>query len=150
MPDEISRLRQLLARAEGRRKDAITRLLALRTRLLRGSLGERGKRCGNPNCRCARGELHRSHYLSASVDGRTRQVHVPAEQLDRVRRAAEAWHLFQGERSAVRDLADEEDRLLEQLALALLDSWPEESPLPPPGRRGRKPKDPKEGGGGPT
>lgn len=42
-----------------------------------GSLAEIGVRCGNPSCRCARGEKHRSHILKRQVAGKTQSLYVP-------------------------------------------------------------------------
>jgi len=40
-------------------------------------LSERLGKCGKPNCRCTRGELHKSLYLVQSQGGRLRQICVP-------------------------------------------------------------------------
>jgi len=45
--------------------------------LVRGSLSVHGRRCGKPNCRCSRGELHVSLYLVASEEGKRRQLYIP-------------------------------------------------------------------------
>ena len=37
---------------------------------LRGTLSERAGKCGKPNCRCARGQLHKSLYLVQSQEGK--------------------------------------------------------------------------------
>jgi hypothetical protein len=71
-----SGLRQRLRAAEERRSRKLQRLVAERDGLIRGTLGVRARVCGHVNCRCAQGELHESKYLSAAVEGRTRQVHV--------------------------------------------------------------------------
>ena len=44
---------------------------------LRGTLSERSGTCGKANCRCARGELHKSLYLVQSQAGKFRQICVP-------------------------------------------------------------------------
>jgi hypothetical protein len=53
--------------------------------LVRGSLLERYRACGNPNCRCARGRKHRAVYLMLSDGGRLRQLFIPAAWEDQVR-----------------------------------------------------------------
>jgi hypothetical protein len=46
---------------------------------LQGALLSQRRRCGNPGCRCARGELHGPYiYLSARVGRRTRLLYIPA------------------------------------------------------------------------
>ena len=58
---------------------------------LRGSLIAEKKRCGKPNCRCARGELHGPYYYRRWRDasGRQRKEYVPREQAKRVRATLE-------------------------------------------------------------
>ena len=55
--------------------------------LLRGAISERSGKCGKPNCRCAKGELHHSVYLVQSQAGKVRQMCVPKGLQDPVRRA---------------------------------------------------------------
>src|SRR5437762_14182808 len=54
---------------------------------LRGTLSERAGTCGKANCRCARGELHKSLYLVQSQAGKLRQICVPKAWQQRVRQA---------------------------------------------------------------
>ena len=58
------------------------------TPLMRGSLGTRLRVCGRGNCACATDESrrHPGLYLSVQLDGRSRSVHVRAEDEARVRR----------------------------------------------------------------
>lgn len=69
------------------RRDARIRELASVGPLLQGSLAEIGVTCGNPNCRCARGEKHRSHILTKKVRGKTKSLYVPVDLVEDVR----AW-----------------------------------------------------------
>jgi hypothetical protein len=62
---------------------------------LRGNLSERSGKCGKANCRCARGELHRSLYLVQSQDGNLRQICVPKAWQERVRQAVQDYHQMQ-------------------------------------------------------
>ena len=62
---------------------------------LRGSLSERAGKCGKPNCRCTRGELHKSLYLVQSQDGKFRQICVPQAWQQRVRQAVHDYHRMQ-------------------------------------------------------
>jgi hypothetical protein len=62
---------------------------------LRGSLSERSLTCGKPNCRCARGQLHKSLYLVQSQGGKFRQICVPRAWQERVRQAVNDYHLMQ-------------------------------------------------------
>jgi hypothetical protein len=46
--------------------------------LLHGTLNPRSVTCGNPGCRCARGERHPALYVVFRREGRVHQVFVPA------------------------------------------------------------------------
>lgn len=65
------------------------------SRLMRGTLTIRSRRCGKAGCRCARGELHVSLYLVQSQKGKPRQIYVPKEWEDRVRRAVTDYRELQ-------------------------------------------------------
>jgi hypothetical protein len=59
--------------------------------LIRGSLVVNRRRCGKPQCRCARGELHESLAFTFKSRGRSRLVHVPGQLEAVARRAAQAY-----------------------------------------------------------
>jgi hypothetical protein len=54
--------------------------------LIRGTLLERRRVCGNPGCRCASGPGHPALYLVLSDGKRQRQLYLPKDWHDRVRR----------------------------------------------------------------
>jgi hypothetical protein len=53
--------------------------------LIRGTLLQRERSCGNPRCRCASGQKHRALYLMLREDGKLRQLYIPAAYETRVR-----------------------------------------------------------------
>jgi hypothetical protein len=53
--------------------------------LVHGTLNRRAVTCGNPRCRCARGERHAALYLVYRREGRVHQVFVPASLAAQVR-----------------------------------------------------------------
>jgi hypothetical protein len=63
--------------------------------LLRGTLSERSGTCGKANCRCARGELHKSLYLVQSQAGKIRQICVPKAWQHRIRQAVNDYRRMQ-------------------------------------------------------
>src|SRR6266853_4605434 len=75
-------------------REGLTKLLPPLGEILRGSLMERYLTCGNPTCKCARGERHGPiWYLSVTLD----QSHrigstVPTEQVEQVRRWIDNYH----------------------------------------------------------
>jgi hypothetical protein len=56
-------------------------------------LVERLRRCGRPNCACARdpSRRHGGKFLTVQLDGRTHSVHVRAEDEPRVQAAVAAY-----------------------------------------------------------
>jgi hypothetical protein len=63
-----------------RRRRQLLRKLPPLDAVLRGSLIERYKRCGNPNCKCAQGPGHGpKYYLSVSYPGRSPQMDYVAQ-----------------------------------------------------------------------
>lgn len=77
-----------------RRRLLREQLRALSTRaLMRGSLVERVRRCGRPNCACATdpGRQHAGMFLTVQLDGRTQALHVRPEDEPRVRAAIAAY-----------------------------------------------------------
>jgi hypothetical protein len=53
--------------------------------LLPGSLYLLRRKCGKPNCRCTRGELHESTVLSYRGQGQLKNISPAPEQIDRLR-----------------------------------------------------------------
>jgi hypothetical protein len=90
---ERERLTKLSDLALRNRRDGLTKVLPPLGEVLRGSLMERYLTCGNPDCKCARGERHGPvWYLSVTLD----QLHrasctVPGDQVDQVRRWIENY-----------------------------------------------------------
>jgi hypothetical protein len=63
--------------------------------VLQGSLAEIGVTCGNPNCRCARGQKHRSHILKRQVRGKTQSTYVPVDMVKEARQWIEEYRRVQ-------------------------------------------------------
>ena len=59
---------------------------------IRGSLQERRRVCGKPNCKCARGQGHWALYLVLSKEGHTHQLYVPKQWESDVRQWVENYH----------------------------------------------------------
>ncbi len=58
-----------------RRKTLEKRMRALGP-LMRGSVVELAMKCGNRNCRCARGEKHKKTHFSISMKGKTKMMYL--------------------------------------------------------------------------
>lgn len=64
--------------------------------MLPGSLVERGRKCGKPNCRCADGkQLHREFLLSVVWEGKPRTFHLSPELAEQVRAKVELRKRFE-------------------------------------------------------
>lgn len=88
---ELKRLPELALR---QRRQGLAQQLPPVTETLRGSLVERYVTCGNPACKCAKGERHGPMwYLTVTLGpGRTTGGIVPAEKVDQVRGWIENYH----------------------------------------------------------
>lgn len=143
MGDETSRLRQQLLAGQDELLRQLEFFIAERGPLIRGSFGTRARVCGNPGCRCTRGELHESKYLTATDGGKVRQVHVPAADEVRVATGVKRYRRFQSERAKLKlnlvKLMRRQLDLVDALGRSLLEPYPPDNPLPPPTPRGRKP-----------
>mgnify|MGYP006299372277 FL=1 len=71
------------------RRDAKLRQLAEAGPMIQGSLTRIGVTCGNPNCKCARGEKHLSHILTKKVRGKSKSLYVPVDMVETVRKWVE-------------------------------------------------------------
>src|SRR6266571_4151108 len=87
----LGRLPELALR---QRRQGLAKLLPPVTEVLRGSLVERYVTCGNPACKCARGERHGPMwYLTVTLGpGRTTGGIIPSEQVDEVRSWIANYH----------------------------------------------------------
>jgi hypothetical protein len=80
MNQQLSSLRSQLFQAQQGLPQLLEQCLG-RAPLLPGSLYTLRRKCGKPNCRCSRGDLHESTVLSYRGQGRPRNISPPPEQL---------------------------------------------------------------------
>lgn len=93
------------------RRDAKLKELARTGPVVQGSLSRIGVKCGNPNCKCARGEKHVSHILTRKFSGKTVSVYVPMDMVETVRK-------WVNEHRRVKQLLREVSKLNEQIIRA--------------------------------
>jgi hypothetical protein len=129
-----------LAEAAQRHLEQIELLLGNKGPFIRGSFGSRRRVCGKPSCHCARGERHEAKYLTASQDGKLRQVHVPDSDVAEVAEGVARYREFRQAEAKLVELSALELRLVGELGESQLKSYPPDKPLPPRSRRGRRPK----------
>ncbi len=88
---------------QDRRRRALQKLRALTfAPLMRGSLVERRRKCGNPSCACATDPAKRHPRLAlwVKVHGKVHTLHVRAEDVDSIRERLDAY-------SQLRELIEE-------------------------------------------
>jgi hypothetical protein len=78
------------------RQQLCAELLRLVDLMLQGTLSETTRTCGQPNCRCHRGQRHGPHtYLTFKTrDGRSSALYVPRAELATFRKGVAAWARF--------------------------------------------------------
>ena len=71
----------------------LDRLVAATQLMLQGSLSQTTRTCGQPTCRCRRGQRHGPHtYLTFRTPaGRSSSLYVPPAELPRFRQGVAAW-----------------------------------------------------------
>jgi hypothetical protein len=72
-----------------------------RAPLWRGLVHETRRRCGKPNCRCARGELHVSTVLADRSTGEQRNLALDDETLATFRELTEAYRKVRRHRARI-------------------------------------------------
>jgi hypothetical protein len=99
---ELSRLSDLALR---QRRQGLAKLPPV-AEILRGSLMERYVTCGNPSCKCARGERHGpTWYLSVTLGpGLTTGSIIPEEKVDEVRGWIENYHKLKDQLEKISDI----------------------------------------------
>lgn len=100
---EISKIRQQIYQAEQRRKKLLHYLMSPKT-MFKGSGYEMARLCGQPNCRCAKGEKHTSYYLSWSEQGKTKLKYVKRQDEKEVLRGARNYQKYQRRMAELRKL----------------------------------------------
>ena len=106
------RLTKLSDLALRNRRVGLTKVLPPLGEVLRGSLMERYLTCGNPECKCARGERHGPvWYLSVTLDQSHRSgCTVPGDQAEQVRWWIENYHQVKENLEKISDINRERMR----------------------------------------
>lgn len=120
---DFSALRQKLWRAY-RALPVTLRALQRDLPMVQGSFYRLRRKCGKPNCRCARGQLHESWVITRSEQGKDRIYVVPADQRAQLRAWTAEYRRYQRARAVLvkRHLAL--IQLVDQIAQRRLRTWP--------------------------
>ena len=112
--EKLSRFRRELLQLRERLEPVLAVALA-RTPLVKGNVYEIARRCGTPNCRCTRGQLHRNMVLTWSEHGRHHLRSLPPAQVAAIRQKSEEYLRFRRARAEVSVLLKKILALLDQI-----------------------------------
>lgn len=111
---DLSKLRQKVWLLN-KRRDKLLKWTQQPTKMVRGSLYQMQRYCGNPNCRCTRGEKHTSWYLSQRVGGKTKLTYIGRVVPIRLRDCVYRYQQYQRLLSQIRKIDKEISLLLNQI-----------------------------------
>jgi hypothetical protein len=117
MSERLSSLRSQINQAP-QQLAALLELCFGREALLPGSMYTLRRKCGKPNCHCARGELHESTILSYRGQGRPKNISLPPEQIDTLRKMTDDYRRFRQTRAKIVRWQRELLKLLDALQAA--------------------------------
>lgn len=83
--------------------------------MIKGKLYQSARVCGNPNCKCAKGEKHISWYLIVNRDGRSRQDYVGASVPENIKKQVDQYQSFKNAVKRIRHIDKEISQLLNSL-----------------------------------
>jgi uncharacterized protein DUF6788 len=126
---DLPKLRQQLWRAYGALATTLRRLQRSEP-MVQGSFYLLRRKCGKPNCRCARGELHPAYVLTRSEAGKDRLYPVPKEQRAEVRKRAAEYRRYQRARAVLVKRHLHLLALVDQIAEQRLITWPPNREVP--------------------
>ena len=129
MSADLPSLRQQLWRAYAALATTLRRLQRSEP-MVQGSFYLLRRKCGKPNCRCARGQLHPAYVLTRSEAGKDRLYPVPKEQRAEVRKRAAEYRRYQRARAVLVKRHLRLLALVDQIAEQRLVSWPPKREVP--------------------
>lgn len=129
MNADLPNLRQQLWRAYAALATTLRRLQRSEP-MVQGSFYLLRRKCGKPNCRCARGELHPAYVLTRSEAGKDRLYPVPKEQRAEVRKRAAEYRRYQRARAVLVKRHLHLLALVDQIAQQRLITWPPNREVP--------------------
>ncbi len=110
----ISKIRKQIVELNIERSELIKCLLCP-GEMIKGSLYQIARVCGNPNCKCARGEKHVSWYISNLVNGQTKLTYIGSSVPSRLEELSRRYQQRQKRLVRIRKIDKEISRLLSSL-----------------------------------
>lgn len=96
--------------------------------MVQGSFYLLRRKCGNPRCRCARGELHASWVITRSESGKHRTYGVPDPERAMLRQLTSEYRRYQRARAVLVKRHHQLLALVDSLAELRLRAWPDKPP----------------------
>ena len=119
---DLSRLRQKILLLDEKRLSLIRQLLQPLP-MISGSLYQMHRPCGNPRCKCARGELHSSWYLSKRKDKKTNLIYIGKIAPEWLSTSVRRYQSYQKTLADIRKIDSEISVTLNQLRDAKLKTF---------------------------
>jgi hypothetical protein len=126
---ELSTLRQQLWRVYAALPVSLRALQRDRP-MVQGSFYRLRRKCGKPNCRCTRGELHESWVITRSAQGQDRIYSVPTDQRAQLRQWTAEYRRYQRARAVLVKRHLKLIQLIDRTAELRLRPWPPKVPAP--------------------
>ena len=99
--------------------------------MVQGSFYLLKRRCGNPNCRCARGDLHEAWVITRKAGGKGWTYTVPVGERARLRQLTLEYRQYIRGRAVLSRRQAQMLALVDQLAQQRLEVWPPAQKPPP-------------------
>lgn len=101
--EQISKSRQQILVLSKKIYQHLTQMISAKD-ITKGSVYIQKKKCGNPICKCAKGDLHRSNLLSMSHQGKTRLIPLTKytiTEVTKIKRQVKIYQRFRYNRAQV-------------------------------------------------
>jgi len=105
--------------------------LQAKSPVLAASLVTIRRACGNPNCRCARGQLHAAWVITRKSGKKGWTYMVPVEERGRLRQLTQEYRQYVRGRAVLSKRHAQILALVDQLAEQRTEVWPPAEKLPP-------------------
>ena len=121
--EKLSRLRKQIVKLERKYASIVRSIVKERGPTIKGLFRQHGTRCGKPNCRCTKGELHTTAVLSFTEQGKQKNIYVRYQDRERVKRFSKKYQSFRQKRAEMVKIANEIVGLSDQILKMLLEPY---------------------------
>lgn len=120
---DISKCRQQIFLLN-KERNKLLQIIMNSKKMLKGTLYERGRICGYPNCKCAiKGELHISWYLSYSHNGKTKMKYIKRNDYLKVKQLTDNYRKFRTDRARIVKIETRIIDLINKIEKLKMEEW---------------------------